>query len=247
MGEGARRWVVICGAKAGCGLVTALADCVIERDVDWAQDQLQSFRQYTGLEPSSDFSKWGEVKRTLERMPKRPRFPGRFKGTEGGARLEALKAIFAARAQDNVEGLILSKDTDGLTERMSGMRQATDEHSLPTCFAVAHPEREAWLLHGFDPRNDDEKSVLDKIKKSIGFDPPLKAERLNPKRTHTQDGKPIAKSTKLIVEKLTKNNKERERACWTDAPLQSLIERGERTGLRDYCEDVQRKLVPQLT
>ncbi len=89
-----------------------------------------------------------------------------------------------------------------------------------------------------------EQARLDAVRKDLGFDPREKAAELNPGRVHTQEGKPVKRSTKRILEELTEGKWEREERCWCQTPLDVLRERGVASGLTDFLEEVDACLVP---
>jgi hypothetical protein len=101
---------------------------------------------------------------------------------------------------------------------------------------VASPEREAWVLAGFDPKTPDEEKYLKDLMEKLSFHPVLEAHRLS-----VGD-----RDSKLVLKELTSGDREREQEC-LDAPLSVLHERGERTGLRDYLQEVRQRLVPLLS
>jgi hypothetical protein len=108
---------------------------------------------------------------------------------------------------------------------------------------MAEPEREAWVLNGFVPQTNDEKEILQKIRKEVNFDPCIDAHRLRGKisqpGTETRDIKQVL--CLLGIDPL------REKLCWQVTPLSTLVERGGKTGLSDFIDEVSNFLLPILT
>jgi hypothetical protein len=144
------------------------------------------------------------------------------------------------------DAVVLVLDSDNDTKRAPGLEQARQAKpwqrpwKFPIAIGVAHSKRECWVLAGFDPNNDTERSILERIREEIGFDPRDQAERLT--ATHDHD----KLSAKRVLRALTLGNRAREEACWTEANLARMAERGAGTGLGSFLQDVEERLVPVI-
>ncbi|NJM90807.1 MAG: hypothetical protein HC863_00485 [Myxococcales bacterium] len=142
--------------------------------------------------------------------------------------------------------VVLLWDMDGkTTERKRGLLQAREAAALPPgCegMAIAYGcpdfEIEAWLLGGFQPRDDDERERLAAQHATLGFDPVTQAHRLTAARDHDKHGVPNPRSAKVVLASLTADDHARRQACWQETPLVTLRQRGEHNGLRDYLDEV---------
>lgn len=160
----------------------------------------------------------------------------------GGRALRVLKHLYRNQP---IEGVVLVRDDDRETERGPGLEQARQQwqqSKMPERIVIglAHCKRESWVLAGFDPVDASEEDRLREVRKDLGFDPRTMAHELTAK--HDDD----KRSAKRIVTILLGNDpkRERESQCVEQTDLQILRDRSERTGLRDYLEEVQARLVP---
>jgi hypothetical protein len=103
---------------------------------------------------------------------------------------------------------------------------------------LAHPDRESWVLAGFEPRNAGEIRRLEQVHQDLRFDPCREPERLN----HPQSGQ--LRHRKTVLRRLVDGDPDRERACWQDCSLQILEERGLKNGLADFFAEIRERLVP---
>jgi hypothetical protein len=236
-----KRWLLIAEASADAVTAKCFADRVLVEQIAWADGNLDSLRAYRGFDPSDAYASWGRLKDEARQCGVRTH--GRFgRGQAGGARREIAKAIRIALSY-GMDALIAARDTDG-TDRREGYEDP--DRSFPTCLAIAHPEREAWLICGFDPQSKQENEALEAVQRRLGYDPRFHPDRLNPKRTHDQHGVRIPSSAKNVLDDLTSGDPGRQRRCVADTPLETLRQRGREAGLTQYLEDVATILAPQL-
>ena len=130
---------------------------------------------------------------------------------------------------------------DTQTERKAGMEEAraeVDEDVLTVVIGAAKPKREAWVLNGFEPETTGEETLLGELQRELDFNPCEWAERLTAKRNTAK------RNAKRVLKVLTGDSYAREQACWRETSLELLKKRGEKTGLRDYLEDVKARLLP---
>jgi len=107
---------------------------------------------------------------------------------------------------------------------------------------VAVPERECWVISGFQPEDDDEKQKLEMETLKLAFNPCLRSQAL----TAGKDDQ-ATRSPKRVLAVLTGDTWERQRKCWQETPLSVLAERGQHNGLSDYIDEVKDYLVPLIT
>jgi hypothetical protein len=100
--------------------------------------------------------------------------------------------------------------------------------------------REAWVLNGFVPLNPKEERILKEITTELTFDPRIEADRL---RSNSSD----ERDPKVVVKKLTDGDFSREQQCWEETSLEILHSRGKSTGLTDYLDEVEKRLIPLIS
>ncbi len=104
------------------------------------------------------------------------------------------------------------------------------------------PKRECWVLAGFEPRSGEEEKELLAVRKELGFDPRLRAEQLTASQGQK---KPYTKrDAKLICQRLLGAEREREAACWLETDIETLRERGQKSGLVAYLDEIGTHLLP---
>ncbi|WP_242045408.1 hypothetical protein [Anabaena catenula] len=143
-----------------------------------------------------------------------------------------------------IKAVLFIRDLDNQPERKEGIEQARLEHfnktpKLEIIIGAADPKREAWVLNGFIPFNQQEEQILEEIKNKLSFDPSLESHRL---RATSEKEPERIRNVKVVVEQLTGNDMEREKQCWEDTNLKHLRERGVDTGLTNYMCEVEERL-----
>lgn len=173
------------------------------------------------------------------------RVRGHFDGRPGepGSAM-ARKAFLIAEAlhrytpDEPIDAVVLIWDTDEQRhDRPQGVKTARDEAQRWAPFQIVcgfpDPEREAWVLAGFDPCDDDERQRLEELHRDLGFSPIHHAVRL-------RDRAPGAlRDIKRVLTALTGDDPDREARCWTEVPLATLRERGGATGLSDFLDELE--------
>lgn len=119
------------------------------------------------------------------------------------------------------------------------MQQAIDAAPWPFVVLGVYclPEVEAWYFCGFHPEDKEERQRLAEIARAISFSPVSEPERLiatDPASEH---------NAKTVLRKLCLDDHGRLSRC-LERPLAELRARGGKTGLADFLEQVERKLVP---
>jgi hypothetical protein len=189
----------------------------------------------------------GYVDRLKVRVPH-----GHFDGRPGGAGALMARTVFwIVRAlhkqapDEPIEAVVLVWDVDVRSEgRSSGVAAARDEARRWAPFRIIcgfpDPEREAWVLAGFEPCDEDERARLDELQRELGFSPVLHAVRLRAKQEgHLRDGK-------RVLRELTRGDHDREARCWAEPVLETLRARGADTGLAAFLDEIEEILVPLL-
>ncbi|HSN99731.1 MAG TPA: hypothetical protein VLS89_15655 [Candidatus Nanopelagicales bacterium] len=231
---------VVCEARADQATGCALADRMLCAQVDWLEGNLEQVRIYRGLLPVEPHLPWREVPGLARRRG--IRVTGRFTGQDGHVARQALLLLVAADPRP--DAVLLLRDSDGhLEERTSGLDGARAAQRWPffVVIGVAHVMRECWVLAGFDPQDSDEAARLEAVRRQLGFDPRLHAERLTAKHGHDK------LSAKRVLAFLCDHVWDREEACWTSVDVALLAQRGDQTRLRAFLDELQAHLVPLFT
>jgi hypothetical protein len=142
---------------------------------------------------------------------------------------------------DPIDAVVLVMDTDDeQVECPRGVKAARDEALGWKLFRIIcgfpDPEREAWVLAGFEVCDPFEQQRLDEVHRELGFSPVLHAVKLRDK-TH---GAP--RNIKRVLGVLTGDDPDREARCWAEPPLATLHERGAATGLSAFLAELQAML-----
>lgn len=238
------RWAVVHEAEADYLIATELADRVLLGAIDWLEDQtLEYQRVWIDRSPSGDRFAWKHI-------PQRARdagikVHGHFDGAPGQPDAAAARrALFYVRhCLPEVDAVVLVRDSDGQAERRQGLEQARRAPGFANVvIAVAHVERECWVISGFEPENEAENERLQVERQHLGFDPRVQSHEL----TACKDDS-AKRSPKRVLRALTHADSNRERSCWMKTPVALLIERGRENGLGRFLDEVDRRLVPRVS
>jgi hypothetical protein len=167
---------------------------------------------------------------------------------DGAASIKVLNLVRFLQRIRQIKAVIFIRDLDNQPERKEGIEQARSEHinktpKLEIVIGAADPKREAWVLNGFIPSNQQEKQIIEEIKNKLSFDPSIESHRL---RATSEKEPERIRNVKVVVEQLTGNDMEREKQCWEETNLKHLRERGVDTGLTDYIQEVEQRLAAIL-
>lgn len=245
---------VVCEAQADRDVACDLSDRVLRDEVSWLREveeacgDLEGVRQYRGHGEREAFLDWHQVKRLLRRPSGRPTLSfGHFQGKPGAAgALAARKALLLLEgAEQPPDAVLLICDT-AKHDWDVGIEQA--RHDRPWRFraiviGLARVERENWVLAGFIPRDDGEAELLRQQRKLLGFDPCEHAEGLNAVAA-AGGGIAAKRDPKPVLQALTRGERGREQACWQEAPLEVLMQRGAATGLSAFLQELREVLAP---
>ena len=229
---------IVCEAAADRDIATGLADRVLCKEVDWVDpESLPLHRRWQGLDGGSRHLEWHWIRSLAELRRFKPH--GHFRGEPGDLNAHETYKALLLLVEAKPDAVVLVRDTDGNESRRRGMEQARDDKPwpFPVILGLAHSERECWVLAGFHPQTSSETKALARLRQELGFDPCTAAEDL-------AASSPGAKRDAKRVLAALVQDADRERACWIDADLETLEERGRGTGLPEYLEEVRTRLVP---
>lgn len=248
-------FIVIVESGADARTATKLAERVLQEKLDWLDDDiLQHCFQWTGLEEGKEFSCWRDILKIIEDAKSKIKYkPSRFLGhdskgdplkADGAASMKILNLVRFLQKTRDIKAVIFIRDLDNQPERKEGIEQARLEHinktsKLEIIIDAANPKREAWVLNGFIPSNQQEEQMLEEIKNKLSFDPCIESHRL---RATSEKELERIRNVKVVVEQLTNEDMEREKQCWEDTNLKHLRERGVDTGLTDYICEIEERL-----
>jgi hypothetical protein len=247
-------FIVIVESGADARTATKLAERVLKEKFDWLDDDiLKHCFQWSGLDSGAEFSCWRDIIKIIEDAKEKLKYkPPRFLGhdsngvplkADGAASIKVLNLVRFLQRTRQIKAVLFIRDLDNQPERKEGIEQARSEHinkkpKLEIIIGAANPKREAWVLNGFIVSNN-EKVILEDIKKKLSFDPCIEPERL---RSTSEKDTEIIRNVKFVVEQLTGKNMEREKQCWEETSLEILRTRGVNTGLAAYLQDVEERL-----
>lgn len=258
MGARGRRLVrvmVFCEAQGDFQTATGLVDRVLaEAGPTWVADLLdgqseetrKALREWVGDGEGRAFFDLHKIDKYVKKLGvlvPQGHFAGKPALPDATMGRTVLSIARAVRKKEAVDAVLIVRDMDDQGKaRREGLKQAHDEARPWARFAIVvgivDPEREAWVLAGFEPESDDERERLEAVRKELGFHPCESAHSLYAKHDHDK------RSAKRVLNELTGDDREREARCWTHAPLDRLRARGDRTGLSDFLRDVRERLVP---
>jgi len=249
-------FVVIVESSADARTATKLAERVLVNKVEWLDaEMLEHHFQWSGLEAGTDNSCWKYINHIIEREKKSgfqpPRFLRRDKQgqktlqPDGANTIKILNLVSYLQKTRQIKAVLLIRDLDNQPQRREGIEQARSEHinrqhKLEIIIGTADRMREAWVLNGFIPSNQEEGQILKEITTQLTFNPCEESHRLRNSLTEPDR----IRNPKVVVEKLTGGRMEREQQCWEETPLEYLREKGEHTGLTAYIDEIEARLIP---
>lgn len=250
--------LVFCEAPADARTVKGLVERVLKEDgPEWLRDILEgpedAAREMRDWAPDGEGRDYFDVHRLADyvrRLGIRPP-QGHFNGEAGAAGALMARTAFSVARElvqtgTQVDAVLLVWDMDDQgDDRRRGLDQARDEarHWAPFAIVLGCPDamREAWVLAGFEPETDDERTRVENLRQELGFHPCEDAQRLDAKDEHAK------KSPKRVLDLLTQQDHERETRCWATVPLTTLRARGKDSGLTAFLEEVSVVLVPLVS
>jgi hypothetical protein len=249
MGE----FIVIVESSADARTATKLVERVLAEKIDWLEpEMLQHLFVWSGLEENTEHSCWKDLNSIISRAKESgipiPKFLGHRQNrgikADGAAALKILNLVSCLQKKRQIKAVIFIRDLDNQPERKEGIEQARSEYSdrqpkLTIVIGTANRMREAWVLNGFVASNEREKQIIEEIKAQLTFDPCEESHRLHSKKEEAER----MRNAKVVLEKLTGGDFERERICWEETSLELLKTRGVSTGLTDYLNEIKERLV----
>jgi len=249
------RLVAFCEAPADFRLAAGLVDRVLgESGPAWVVDNLESPDVIRTWQPDGfgrGYFDVHDLNRYMDELRVRS-VRGHFNGRSGGAGGSmARKAFLIVRAlckkvpDEPIDAVVLLWDADQQRgERPEAVAAARNEARRWAPFQIVcgfpDPEREAWVLAGFEPCNDAERQRLDELRRDLGFSPVDHAVRLRDKNAGS------LRDIKRVLRVLTGNDRDREERCWSEPSLATLRTRGADTGLAGFLEQLDTILLPLL-
>jgi hypothetical protein len=242
-------------AEDSLGMTLARGLCyrvVVDRGPDWLADlwdnpAIREQHIWAGVDLGTlhSWTTWQDALKLAQRHEVIAQGLGLKGYAQVAYRTARLAAHFATRLQPAPDLVFFCIDTQGKESVAEQMREGIERacvSGLPISLAVMHQEAEAWLVAGFVPENNAEKSKVRQLEATHGFDPTSEPHRLTPNRpTDPHDVKRVCAS-------LFPDGPQSERAqrCWLDTPLDDLERRGARTKLPEYLADVKATVLPAL-
>jgi hypothetical protein len=249
-------FIVIVESGADSRTATKLAERVLMEQIDWLETELiKDIFNWSGLQAGTEHSCWSDLKKIIADAKVKLRYkPPRYLGhnssgvpleTDGASSTKFLHLVSFLQKTRQIKAVIFIRDLDNQPERRKGLEQARSEHinrqpQLKIVIGTANPKREAWVLNGFIPSNQEEQ-ILEEIKTRLNFDPCIDSHRL---RSPSQKEPDRIRNPKVILEQLTGKDMKREQQCWEDTSLKILRERGVYTGLTAYIQEIEQHLIP---
>lgn len=242
MSDPAYEFGVVCEAPADRETGCSLADRVLVQNIPWLEtEMLDMQRRWQGLTPQASCLLWRLVDDEVALAGLKYVVYGHFDGASGAEdALTARKALMLfARLDKPPSAVLLLRDSDGSSERRTGLEQARANKDWPfeVVIGVAEPKRECWILVAFEPRSKQENSRLFEVERRLSFNPVRDAHRLDAEKHGAKN------DAKKALSELTEDDKIRERECLSDASLDMLRTRGERVGLTQFLMEVRKRLV----
>jgi hypothetical protein len=239
--------LLICEGPSDPRVAKGFAERVLveHEDLLWLrQAPVEAFIPWRGLTENTVYLKWSDVPRLYGDDRTMPEYIGGFGEQTPNHMAKAASRALRLAQKSNPTAIVLVCDGDEkYEERKAGLEQAREKHATttnacPVVIGVANRCREAWVLAGFDPRDDRERALLKSLRDKLSFDPIREPHKLQEKN----EGEP--RSPKNALRKLLNHDSEREHPSWEETPLETLKQNGEACGLKAYLEEVETKLVP---
>lgn len=245
------RIAIVCEANADFQTASTLADravCEHPHLVSWLNpDLLPHLRCYRGRDETQDWFSWFEIKDLANELSivARGHFNNQPQAPDAAM---AVRAIRVVRRLLDVDAIMLIRDDDGVPERRVGFEQAKAHEAMSNLalvivFGIATTKRECWVLAGFDPKDQHEEQRLANERQNLGFDPREEAHRLTAKHDAAND----KLSAKRVLGNLCGEDANRERSCLEETELDTLRRRGKYSGLSEFLNEVDIRLVPLLS
>jgi hypothetical protein len=234
---------LLCEGVSDPPTVRTLADRVIVAGVDWIDaDEIDTHRHYRGFRPTDPYLTWFDLDTLADqyRVKSRGHFEGLpLHGDGHNTRKALILLTLHAPAEVPVEAIIIFRDGDReYDERKEAILKVRDATALPipVVVGVANRMSECWILNGFDP-TESEQQRFEKECARVTFDPRVRAHDL------TDRNDSDARSPKRVLYALSEGDRDRQRTCLWETPLERLQTRGEETGLKHFIHELETRLL----
>ena len=255
-----RRWMIFCEAAADFRTAETLIDEVLRlRCSQWVRDLYEQnpefVREWHGPREGLAWFDIHAIYAIARDLGVRLGY-GHFNGRSAKAGARMLDTIVRIRREllrrdggdHGSDALVVVWDMDKQGDgRRAGLAQAGGDSVLPLDVTLVlgcpDPNREAWILAGFVPR-DDELGQLEAARRELGFYP---NER--PHELPASDETALRNTKRVLHEALGVTTWEREQECLRiadDIAFQRLSARGSAAGLQAFLSAIEEKLVPQV-
>ncbi len=233
--------VVVVEGVSDVRVVRGFAErALLEKSADFNSSLLT----WRGLDDGSLFVQWSVVLHVMQERRIGRRY-GHFEGEISGEpyAYQARNALTLCHEVGMPLAVVLVCDADSQPERLGGLKQARENHEkfyephYPVVVGMANPCREAWVLCGFESKDNEKLKLLAKTKE-LTFDPTREPHKLNTANTE--------RNAKRVLESLIGNDLDREELCWNETMFQHFFNHGAQCGLKAYLEEVQDRLSPLL-
>jgi hypothetical protein len=238
------RFALVHEARADFETATELADRVLLDAIKWLDDDLL-VHQRTWLAESNSGHRltWTAIPRLAREAGVRTH--GHFEGESALPDAAAARRaiVFLRREFPDLSAILLIRDQDDQPERRGGLEQARsqDHGSLVIVVGLAVVERECWVLCGYDPQDEVETTRLNEERTWLGFDPRTRSHELTACKNDLAH-----RSPKRVLRVLSADDRDRERRCWQETPLTTLLERGGENGLAAFLKEVRDQIAPLI-
>jgi hypothetical protein len=217
---------------------TTLVDTVLRASVDWLVDidDLDHVRMWRGRAPEDAIYLHKYARDDARALGFRAH--GFIDGRPAGEEAHFLRCVFFIAEESIPSVAVIARDADGEPARRASFDVvlARFPPPFPVVYAAPQPEIEAWLVAGFEPAGDAECSLVEELRKRLGFHAHEHPHRLTSKNEHD------LKDAKRVARHLGCQDGERRDACLGDHVR--LRMRGGGCGLVDFLDQVVEKLVP---
>ena len=245
--------VCFCEAAADFQLASGLVDRVLHDDGPrWVADLMEADTTRDSVrawvpDGARSFFKLGELAgqmRSRGLLAQQGRFGGEVGAADARMARNALRVAGHIHKDEELAAVVLVRDMDqDGPNRRKGLSQARDTARAGATFAIvlgcADPMREAWVLAGFEPSDEAERALVEDARRELGFHPCEEAHQLDAQNETAK------KNAKRVLASLTRADPEREERCWTEAPLDRLRARGQRSGLAEFLDEIREHLLPK--
>ncbi len=239
--------LLICEGPSDPRVAKGFAERVLveHEDLLWLrQAPVEAFIPWRGLTEIAEYLRWADVPRLYGDDRTMPEYIGGFGERPSNHMAKAATRALRLAQKRNPSAIVVVCDGDEkYAERKAGLEQAREKHATttnacPVVIGVANRCREAWILAGFNPRDDQERAQLERLRGKLTFDPTREPHKLQEKNEGED------RSPKNALRQLISNSSEREHPSWEETPLETLKQNGEACGLKAYLEEIETRLVP---